>query len=322
MAEEGREDLNISITVPNMTMTGLSKTERAGCTKILNIMSKDDILSLSDTVTNKMIVVENITEAIETILSFSKNAEELLRRKKVYRDIIFKYLAKEGVVMPPNSEKHQLVKRTLELWSSGKVVVDQSVPVETYDNREEKPTETASDSMDMKAEAGFDLLVLGQQFCQWFFQLLNSQNPSLGQQPQDWGPQHFWPDVKLRLLSRAGSEQTEEFLGAELVSLRLLALTREECLLLSPNLEPRGLKVLASPHGLVLVAVAGTIHRDTACLGIFEQIFGLIRSPLEKNSWKIKFINLKIRGQDALGGSEMAAPALSYNSTELQLLCS
>lgn len=23
--------------------------------------------------------------------------------------------------MPPNSEKHQLVKRTLELWSSGKV---------------------------------------------------------------------------------------------------------------------------------------------------------------------------------------------------------
>ena len=60
-------------------------------------------------------------EATETILSFTKNAEELLRRKKVYRDLIFKYLAKEGVVMPPSSEKHQLVKRTLELWSSGKV---------------------------------------------------------------------------------------------------------------------------------------------------------------------------------------------------------
>lgn len=114
----------------------------------------------------------------------------------------------------------------------------------------------------------------------------------------------------------------EEFLGAELVSLRLLALTREERLLLSPNLEPPGLRGLASPHGLVLVAVAGTIHRDGACLGVFEQIFGLIRSPLENNSWKIKFVNLKIRGQDALGGAEMAAPALTYNSTELQLLCS
>lgn len=61
-------------------------------------------------------------EAMETIIGFTKNAEELLRRKKVYRDLIFKFLAKEGVVMPTNSEKHQLVKRTLELWSSGKVV--------------------------------------------------------------------------------------------------------------------------------------------------------------------------------------------------------
>lgn len=60
-------------------------------------------------------------EATETVLSFTKNAEEFLRRKKVHRDLIFKYLAEKGVAMPPNSEKHQLVKRTLELWSSGKV---------------------------------------------------------------------------------------------------------------------------------------------------------------------------------------------------------
>ncbi|XP_044071592.1 uncharacterized protein C3orf38 homolog isoform X2 [Siniperca chuatsi] len=301
-------------------MSGLSETERAGCKKILKFMSKGDLLSLSHTVTNKMIVVENTT-AMETILSFTLNAEELLRRKKVLRDLIFKYLAQEGVVMPPNSEKHQLVKRTLELWSSGKDMVDESHLGEKDETRKRLPTETVSESTNMKDEVGFDPLVLGQQFCQWFFQLLNSQNLSLGQQPQDWGPHHFWPDVKLCLLSRAGSEQMEDFLGAELVSLRLLALTREERLLLSPNLEPHGLRALASPHGLVLVAVAGTIHRDEACLGIFEQIFGLIRSPLENNSWKIKFINLKIRGKDALGGTEMAAPTLSYNSTELQFLC-
>ncbi|KAM9347372.1 uncharacterized protein C3orf38 homolog [Symphorus nematophorus] len=303
-------------------MSGLSETERAGCTKILQLMSKSDLLSLSDTVTNKLIVVENDKEAVETILSFTKNAEELLKRKKVYRELIFKYLAKEGVVMLPNSEKHQLVKRTLKLWSSGKAIVDENLKGETGKTAQSPSAETASDPTDMKVEVGFDPMVLGQQFCQWFFQLLNSQNPSLGQQPQDWGPQHFWPDVKLRLLSRAGSEQMEEFLGAELVNLRLLALTREERLLLSPNLDSHGLRALASPHGLVLVAVAGTIHRDGACLGIFEQIFGLIRSPLENNSWKIKFVNLKIRGQDALGGTEVAAPTLTYNSSELQLLCS
>lgn len=61
------------------------------------------------------------SEALETILTFSKNAEELLRRKKVQREVIFKYLANEGLAMPPNSEKHQLVRRTLDFWSSGKV---------------------------------------------------------------------------------------------------------------------------------------------------------------------------------------------------------
>lgn len=77
-------------------------------------------------------------------------------------------------------------------------MVDESPPGETDDTR--LPIDTVSTNI--KAEVGFDPVVLGQQFCQWFFQLLNSQNPSLGQQPQDWGPQHFWPDVKLRLLSR------------------------------------------------------------------------------------------------------------------------
>lgn len=134
---------------------------------------------------------------------------------------------------------------------------------------------------------------------------------------------NFDDRVVLCLFLNPGSEQMEEFIGAELVNLRLLALTKEERLVLSPNLEPYGLNVLASPHGLVLVAVAGTIHRDGVCLGIFEQILGLISSPLENNCWKIKFVNLKIRGRDALEGKVVAAPSLNSNSTaELQLLCS
>ncbi|XP_004081890.1 uncharacterized protein C3orf38 homolog [Oryzias latipes] len=287
-------------------MSGLSNTERVGLKKILSLMETCDLFSLSDTVTNKVIEVENVAEAIETILSFSKNAEELLKRKKVQRDLIFKYLASQGVPMLPSSDKHQLVRRTQELWSSAK----------TPERTSRQPK--APDSNVLKAEVGFDPLLLGQRFCDWFFKMLNSQNPSMGQQPQDWGPQHFWPDAKLSLLSRVTDEQVEELLGAEQVSLRLLSLTREERLFLSPNLQPHGLKALASPHGLVLVAVAGTIHRDKACLGIFEQMFGLISSPLDGNSWKIKFVNMKIRGQNAVEGMEVAAPTLNYNSTELQ----
>lgn len=296
-------------------MSGLSDKERVECTKLLSKMTKEDLRSLCDTVTNRIIDVENDKEALDAILSFSMSAEELLKRRKVYRDMIFKYLAEEEIVMPPTSEKHVLIKRTLELWLSKEV----KKPKEKPDDRTERP-HTGTLSTDVKPDPGFDPLILGQQFCQWFFGLLNSQNLTLGQEPQDWGPQHFWPDAKLNLLARVAEQQMEEFAGAELISRRLLALTREEQLLLNPNLEPHGLRALASPHGLVLVAVAGTIHRGTSCLGIFEQVFGLIKSPLD-NNWKIKFTNLKIRGQDAIAGREVSAPSLTFNSSELQLLC-
>ncbi|CAL8321027.1 unnamed protein product [Merluccius merluccius] len=276
-------------------MAQLSDKERAGCAKLLSTMPESDLRLLLDTVTNKMIEVANAREAMEAIVAYSSDAAELLKRRKVHRDVIFKYLAMEGVAMPPNSDKHLLVKRTLDLWSSGKF----------------RATE-----MNAVAETTVDQL--GPQFCQWFFEILNSQNPSLGQKPQDWGPQHFWTDAKLNISSSTVGQCTEEYQGASLVSSRLLALAKDERLLISPNLESNGLRVLSSPHGLVLVAVAGTIHRDTCFLGIFEQVFGLIRSPTD-GTWKIKFTDMKVRGIGDSGAGGMS-PVLTCDLNQLQLL--
>lgn len=41
-------------------MQGLSAVERVGCTKLLQLLQKSDLLSLCDTVTNKLIAVENV----------------------------------------------------------------------------------------------------------------------------------------------------------------------------------------------------------------------------------------------------------------------
>ncbi|MEJ1277482.1 hypothetical protein NN561_008399 [Cricetulus griseus] len=43
-----------------------------------------------------------------------------------------------------------------------------------------------------------DFRSLGKEFCQWFFELLNSQNPFLGPPQDEWCPQNFWNDIKLR----------------------------------------------------------------------------------------------------------------------------
>ncbi|XP_053351953.1 uncharacterized protein C3orf38 homolog [Clarias gariepinus] len=282
-------------------MSALSKRESEGCRKLLTLLSVDDLLALSDTVTNRLIPVASSGEAIEAIIAYSQSAEELLKRKKVHRDVIFKYLATEKVVLPAASDKHQLVKRTLEFWSS--------------DSKKSQNTVNATSACctEQTGDGSADLTALGKQFCQWFFQLLNSQNPQASQPVQDWGPQHFWSDAKLLLCSHT---QTEEFFGAELVSKRLFALTWEERLLFCPNLELRGLKCVSTAHGLVLVAVAGTIHRESDCLGIFEQVFGLIRASLDESRWKIKFMHLKIKGQII----KERLPEVTYDSKELTQL--
>ncbi|KAL4608850.1 hypothetical protein GN956_G24232 [Arapaima gigas] len=287
-------------------MSGLSSTERQGFAEMLRDLSESDLCSLCDTVTNRMIGVESAAEALEAILSYTQSAEELLRRKKVHRDVIFKYLSRQKVVMPPTAEKSQLVRRTLQLWNGSRV---------------SKPADD-QDDITGKQMILSDHLALAKQFCQWFFQVLNSQNPILGQVPQPWGPQHFWENAELMLQSQTEEQQMDTFHGQQLVSLRLLALVQEERLLFCPNLEPPGLKYVSSPHGLVVVAVAGTIHREHVFLGIFEQVFGLVRSPLDVDSWKIKFVHLKIRGQNALTGvEEVKSPASTYDLSELQLLC-
>lgn len=118
---------------------------------------------------------------------------------------------------------------------------------------------------------------------------------------------------------RTEQHRSEEHQGAHPVSKRLLLLAKEEGLLFSPNLGSHGLRVASSPHGLVLVAVAGTVHNCGQCLGIFEQAFGLIRSPTD-NTWKIKFTSLKVRGHGVSDGVDGMSPVVTCDFNELQHL--
>ncbi|XP_051636213.1 uncharacterized protein C3orf38 homolog [Manacus candei] len=289
---------------------GLSERERAGCRALLELLSTEELMALTDTVTSRMVHPESRQEAIHAILVYSQNVEELLRRRKVYREIIFKYLAAQGIPVPPSLEKHLLIDRVRQFWSgqlsAGALESGQTKPHAESHGEGGKPPQD-------------DIGGLGGQFCQWYFELLNSQHP-LGVKSEDtWGPQHFWEDARMKFCYNTSEKNMEQYVGADMVSLRLLSLVKEECLLFNPNLHGNGLKYAMSPHGLVLVAVAGTVHRDNTCLGIFEQIFGLISCPVRNNTWKIKLVNLKIVGQNALEpGMQIEKPSIKYELNQLR----
>eukprot|EP00062_Callorhinchus_milii_P010908 gi/632956310/ref/XP_007893895.1/ PREDICTED: uncharacterized protein C3orf38 homolog [Callorhinchus milii] len=158
--------------------------------------------------------------------------------------------------------------------------------------------------------------VFSEQFGQWFFELLNSQNPLFGRPPGDWGPQHFWDDAVLYFSYCTHEERLEEHHGASVVSQRLVSLVKDERLLFNPNLSADGLKCTSSSHGLIALAVAGTVHNGPQCLGLFEQAFGLIRSSVGVCNWKIKFSKLHIK---ALSNQKSnLLPCVSVQVTMLQ----
>lgn len=67
-------------------MSGLSETERTGCATILTLMSAADVHSLTDTVTNKLIVVENTTG--RNVFIKRKKAAELICFAISYSDVL------------------------------------------------------------------------------------------------------------------------------------------------------------------------------------------------------------------------------------------
>lgn len=296
-------------------MSLLSESERRGCREILQALGRCELLSVADTVTNRMLRIDSEAEAMNAILSYSQSAEELLKRKKLHRDILFQYLAKHSIVIPIHAEKYQLIQRIIDYWRED-TAANQETDVHASTSGNDAP------EVDLAINHKGDYQAMGLQFCKWFYQLLNSQNPLLQERSSEWGPQHFWEDAKLKFSYRTLEQQLEEYAGAVLVSLRLLALTKDEHLFLNPNLTGDGLKCIHSPHGLVIIAVAGTIHRDAVCLGVFEQIFGLIRCPSNENNWKMKLIHLKITGQGAMSSSLQSneasqPPIIKYESKEL-----
>ena len=141
---------------------------------------------------------------------------------------------------------------------------------------------------------------LGQRFVEWFYRELNAKNPNSPTVQSDFGPVHFWDECSLFLLCLTHIRSNDHFVGAGAVSDRLLGLVQNDQLLFNPNVSCEGIKVKSDPHGLVVVLVCGTIHRGNDCVGIFDQMFGLVKDPRLADNWKIKTTKLKIQSSQVL----------------------
>jgi hypothetical protein len=130
---------------------------------------------------------------------------------------------------------------------------------------------------------------LAHQFTQWFYAMLNHQGTQLG-------VGHFWQDCNMQLVlnSEMGCYQTEVKSSAANVVQVICNTKTQHNLYFSPNLSHGGVKGKADDYGLVMVVASGTLHQPGRCVGVFEQLFGLVRDPFAGN-WKIKHTKLHLK---------------------------
>uniref|UniRef100_UPI00358FF360 uncharacterized protein C3orf38 homolog n=1 Tax=Myxine glutinosa TaxID=7769 RepID=UPI00358FF360 len=205
--------------------------ERDGCAEMLNQLTDEELSALKDTVTQRCVVSDSREDAMEAILTYSKNAEDFLCRQKLRRDIILRYMMQNRVVLDPKATKQILVKKVLNYWVeegiSYKVRCNETTALKDEPNiycatglprhplKSENGCQTKNPSSVQKgsctierktnvetkvvcANAGLDLEGFSKEFMQWIFQLINSQHPNCTT-PAVLTPDLFWPDVELLL---------------------------------------------------------------------------------------------------------------------------
>lgn len=99
----------------------LSEREKHGISQLLSsgLFTSSDLTSLAQTVTARLILPESSLEAISAIILHTDTAEDLLKRRKVKKEVLFKYLFAnrvEGVTA--QSDKAEIVTHVLQFWQS------------------------------------------------------------------------------------------------------------------------------------------------------------------------------------------------------------
>ena len=96
----------------------LTEKEKHGISELLSRMAPRDLNSLAQTVTSRLIVPETSSEAVSAILLHTDKPADLLRRRKIKKELLFKYLHAKRVTADPQAEKAVFISHVLQLWGN------------------------------------------------------------------------------------------------------------------------------------------------------------------------------------------------------------
>uniref|UniRef100_A0A069DS40 Uncharacterized protein n=1 Tax=Panstrongylus megistus TaxID=65343 RepID=A0A069DS40_9HEMI len=270
----------------------LTEIEKNCVSDLLKTLELDDLIELARTCTTGVIQTSNINDSINAILLHSEDIRSLLMRKKITRSVLFKYLHSRNISFPGNSEKSMLVDSVIHFWNKACTVVD-------YQNEKKETSQIAQDQ---------SLGRMAVTFAEWVYNRINAivlqdmNKQSNINNLEILKEEDFWCDAKLYIKLMQGSNIIADYSseGSKECFSLIKQICKEHSLCFSPNLCEEGTRGISEPHGVVLVMSCGTLHSANGhhCVGLYEQIFGLIKDPMSDSNWKIKGSKLALRSQE------------------------
>ncbi|XP_074602322.1 uncharacterized protein C3orf38 homolog isoform X1 [Brevipalpus obovatus] len=95
---------------------GLSEKEEIGIRGILAFMEPSSLGPLLSTITNGIVKTSKPQEATDCIVKYCKNTMDVLKRKRVTKDVLYRYLHQAGV--EPKSDKIEMIRQCTQLWDT------------------------------------------------------------------------------------------------------------------------------------------------------------------------------------------------------------
>ncbi|XP_065216536.1 uncharacterized protein C3orf38 homolog [Planococcus citri] len=282
--------------------------------EFLEDFPEPDLFSIALNITKHNITPSNRQDALKIICLHSTCVETVLEKRKITKSYLSQFLHKNHIPITDSWDKPALIRKVIEHWN----IKNPLASIKSESNLDHVQNASSSGNPyndniqsqipDHNSSQEY-YYQLARQFSDWYYTLINDENLS------NLGPEHFFTDsrMKLELQDRHSTDVTEATNSTDIVqALRDVKLRYNFKFL--PNLNPDAIRYNADIHGQVMVMVGGTLHTNASqVVGLFEQMFLLIRDPSDNNNWKVKNSKVMLRSSNAIE----QAPAQASSALEL-----
>ncbi|GIX90445.1 hypothetical protein CDAR_74571 [Caerostris darwini] len=99
----------------------MNEKEKRGLAELLGEMSVQDLIEIANLTTNhlaKYDVGVRSNVVINDIIENASTSSEILHRQKVLKDVLYKYLKKNGVAVKAKGRRQDYIRSCLTLWGT------------------------------------------------------------------------------------------------------------------------------------------------------------------------------------------------------------